>query len=94
VTESEGKLLDLIERLIVSGWIESGPRDNRVRETSYNPTAANEFGEWCAFCDAPTEWGRPNSDRTVHLSDCAWVEAMKLLGHDLPKGHTETERGL
>ncbi len=79
---------DLIERLITSGWVESGPNDNRVRTIDYDPTERPDHDRpYCRFCGARERWFGGPVNHIIHRGDCAWIAAMELLGHPAPEGH-------
>ncbi len=78
---------ELIERLISNGTISSGPADNRVERPNYDPLDQQEMGTYCWYCSVDQIWPRHGPDHTIHESSCPWVEAMELLGHELPDDH-------
>lgn len=74
---------EMLERMICSGRVE---RYGLVKEVLYDPVTRSQEGldGCCFFCGA---WPI-RADVVEHETTCPYVEAMELLGHALPAGHT------
>lgn len=72
----------LLERLLWTGTIRHP--DGTVDRT-YDPITHSTEGldDGCFFCGHDADWKQMHP-RQRHYSDCPWIEAMALLGHEHP----------
>lgn len=80
--DGTGPLLNLIERLILSGC-------STLDEPNFDPMTfdVNEgLSDGCWFCGADVAWRTPIQK---HEPSCPWIEAMDLLGQPHPTHEVE-----
>lgn len=68
-------------------------RGGEIVATYYDPMTHSMEGldDGCFFCGAAPVYRRGSEPGSHHDAMCAWVDGMRLLGHELPEGHTAQE---